>query len=58
VLAAHVAELRTALSGAYSASGHPQPPTYTDPVITPHATVIRAVHIREIRAAILLLEAS
>ncbi len=57
VLAAHVAELRTALFGAFAAAGHPQP-VYSDPIITPQSTIIRAVHLQELRAAILLLEAS
>ncbi|HEY0158112.1 MAG TPA: FG-GAP-like repeat-containing protein [Thermoanaerobaculia bacterium] len=45
--AVHVEELRTALSQARSAIG--MPVTFTDPALTARTSVIRAVHIEELR---------
>ncbi len=50
----HVLELRTALNGAYVAALRPVP-TYTDPTFTAHQTIIKAVHIQELRAALVAL---
>ena len=47
-------ELRTALEQAYGAAGVP-PPLFTD-AITPQITPIRAVHIQELRQAVVSLE--
>lgn len=47
----HVTELRTALNAAYQAFGRAAP-TYTDPTATVGLTVIKAVHLNELRAAI------
>jgi len=54
VKAVHIAELRTALSGAYVAAGR-TPPTFTDPSLGAGA-LIRAVHLSELRAAVSALE--
>jgi hypothetical protein len=54
VRAVHLLELRTALAQAYAACGE-TPPTYTDPSLAA-SSVIRAVHISELRAAIRALE--
>ena len=51
----HLTELRAALSEAYAAAGRAAP-AYTDPVVTPGATVIRAAHLMELRAAVAALE--
>lgn len=51
----HILELRTALRGAYVAAGRAVP-SYTDPTLTAQQTVLRAVHIQELRAAVLSLE--
>ena len=48
-------DLRTALQGAYEAADRPAP-TYTDPAIAPGAVAIRAVHLTELRAAVVGLE--
>jgi hypothetical protein len=48
-------QVRTALSEAYTAAGVTAP-TFTDPGL-PAGTVVKAVHIQELRAAILALEA-
>ena len=50
----HLAELRTALADVYAAKGMTAP-TFTDPVLTT-ATAIKAVHIAELRAALLAIE--
>ncbi|PYM97031.1 MAG: hypothetical protein DME04_00070 [Candidatus Rokuibacteriota bacterium] len=47
----HVTELRTALNEAYQAVGRTAP-TYTDPAVTAGLTVIKAVHLNELRAAV------
>lgn len=48
---AHLLELRIALTSAYTAAGQ-QPPLWTDPA----GNEIRAVHMMELRAAVLALE--
>ena len=50
----HLLELRAALAGAYSAAGRAAP-RWTDPSPTA-GTAIRAVHVTELRAAVLALE--
>jgi hypothetical protein len=52
VKATHILELRTALRGAYVAAGRAVP-VYTDPTLTAQTTAIKAVHIQELRAAVL-----
>ena len=54
----HLRELRRAIEEAYSARGWAQSnrPRYTDATVTPGVTVIKAVHVMELRAAILALE--
>jgi hypothetical protein len=54
ILAVHVSDMRTALNEAYAAAASPAP-MYTDPALPP-GTVIRAVHIVELREAVLALE--
>lgn len=56
VTAAHVTELRTALSEAFTAHSL-TPPTYTDPSLLA-GTIIKAVHITELRNAVITLEGS
>lgn len=51
---AHIAELRAALADVYTAMGRTLP-IYTDPTLGPNST-IKAVHINELRAAILAIE--
>jgi hypothetical protein len=53
--AVHVTELRTALDQAYAARGLPSFP-YSDPMLV--GTTIRAVHISELREAVLSLEST
>lgn len=53
--AAHLTELRTALQQAYVAAGLPAP-TFTDATVTAGSTRIRAVHIQELRDAVVDLE--
>jgi hypothetical protein len=54
IRSAHISELRRALADAYSAAGRPAP-QYTDADIT-SGTLVRAVHITELRAAVRALE--
>jgi len=54
VKAIHLTELRTALGRVYTAGGQTQP-SYTDATLTA-GTSIRAVHITELRAAVVTLE--
>lgn len=54
-LAVHITEMRIALNHAYVAAGK-TPPTYTDAVLAPNQTVIKAVHIVELRNAAVALE--
>jgi hypothetical protein len=51
----HIAELRSALNDVYTALRRTGP-TFTDPALPPGATIIKALHIMELRAAILALE--
>ena len=51
----HVIELRTALDEAYQATGLPLP-MYTDQNVTVGETLIRAIHLEELRAAVRALE--
>jgi glucose/arabinose dehydrogenase len=53
VRAIHISELRSALAQAYASAGRPAP-SYTDPTL-PSGTPIKAVHISELRAAIIAL---
>jgi hypothetical protein len=55
VRASHIVELRTAINAAYDASAQALP-VYTDVELAPGFSVIKAVHIRELRAAIVALE--
>ena len=55
VKAQHMIELRSALLQAYDAAGR-TPLPFTDFPIVPHQTAIKAVHITELRAAILTLD--
>ncbi len=55
VAQAHVAELRTALRRVYEVVAH-APPSYTDDVIVPGLTPIRALHVDELRRAVRALE--
>ena len=57
VLAIHVSELRTALQDAYINAVR-APPTFTDSPLAPRTTVIKALHIEELRDAVVLLEGS
>ena len=51
----HLVELRSAVSEVYTARGV-SAPAWSDATITPAVTVVRAVHITELRAAVLALE--
>jgi hypothetical protein len=51
----HISELRVALGAAYSAAGR-TPPAYTDPAPAAGQTVIKAIQISELRAAVVALE--
>jgi hypothetical protein len=57
VRAADMTELRTALQQAYSAAGRTAP-AFTDPVIVPQGTIVKKVHIDQLRAAVIELEGS
>lgn len=50
----HIVQLRAALLGAYVAAGQTVP-VYTDPTLIAQQTVVRVVHIHELRAAALAL---
>ena len=52
----HVTDLRTALQQAYTSAGDPSP-TFTEPSLVPGNTVIKAVHLHELRDAVIVLEA-
>jgi hypothetical protein len=52
---AHVSELRSAIYQVYQRRNLPFP-SFTDPTLASRFTMIRAVHINELRAAILALE--
>jgi hypothetical protein len=51
----HILELRAALGVVYSAAGRTLP-AYTDPALVAGETVIKAIHISELRAAVVALE--
>jgi hypothetical protein len=51
IKAIHLEELRTALDAARAAIGLP-PLSYTDPVITPGATKVKAAHFNVLRAGV------
>jgi len=55
IQAVHVAELRTALQGAYVASGR-SAPGFTEPTLVPQSSIVKAVHIIELREALFTLE--
>jgi hypothetical protein len=50
----HVTEMRAALNEAYVKASR-DVPTYTDPVLAP-GQLVKAVHVSELRAAVLALE--
>lgn len=50
IRAVHFNEMRTAISGVYTACSQPTP-TFTDPVLTSGVTKIRAVHLTDLRSA-------
>jgi hypothetical protein len=54
IRAVHVVEMRTAIQQAYSAANR-APPTFTD-LLTPRQGAVKAVHISELRAAVVALE--
>lgn len=54
IRATHIIELRAAVTDAYVAAGR-TPPSFTTPGLS-SGDAIRAVHIRELRSAVLLLE--
>jgi hypothetical protein len=56
IKAMHVTEMRTALAAAYTAHGL-TPPVYTDSALAP-GTTVKAIHITELRNAVISLEAS
>jgi hypothetical protein len=57
VAAQHIIELRSALTQAYgAAAATPTLPLWTDPTVVPRQTTIKAVHVTEIRAAVVALE--
>ena len=51
----HLVELRTALNEAYQAAGRTLP-TYTDLTLVAGVTVIKALHLNELRTAVRALE--
>jgi hypothetical protein len=53
----HIFELRKALQEAYTAAGKPVP-TFTDSPLAPGVTLIREVHVKQLRDAVLVLEGS
>jgi glucose/arabinose dehydrogenase len=55
--ALHVADMRTALQQAYAAAKQ-VPPSFTEPTLTAQSSIIKAVHILELRQAVLSLESS
>jgi hypothetical protein len=55
VKAAHLLEMRTALSQAYEAARRTSP-SYTDPAIAIGQAPVRAAHIAELRAAVRALQ--
>jgi hypothetical protein len=55
ILAAHLTELRAALGQVYTSMGR-SAPAYTDPVLTPGVTPMKAVHVMELRDAVIAVE--
>ena len=55
VKAVHITELRTALDAVYTQRSVPMP-TYTDPTLTATQTVIKVLHVSELRLAVRLIE--
>jgi uncharacterized protein DUF4082/Big-like domain-containing protein/fibronectin type III domain protein len=53
--AAHLTELRTALNQVYQAAGQTAP-TYTDATVVARGTVIKAIHLDELRSAVRALQ--
>jgi hypothetical protein len=51
----HIEQLRTALDAVYTQRSRPLP-SYTDPVLTAKQTVVKALHISELRMAVRLVE--
>jgi len=51
----HLVDLRTALTQAYVSAGR-IPPTYSDPSVVGGATIIKAIHLSELRIAVGALE--
>jgi flagellar hook assembly protein FlgD len=47
----HIAELRTALNQALTAAGMPAK-TFTDPTLVPESTLVKKVHIKELRQGV------
>jgi hypothetical protein len=57
VQAIHVAELRTALEEAYAAAKQ-TPPVFADPTLVPGGTTISALHLQQLRNAVIALESA
>jgi trimeric autotransporter adhesin len=55
VRAIHFLELRSALLDAYTAAGQ-SAPTFTDSLLTPQVTFIKAIHLNQLCAAVAVLE--
>lgn len=55
--AVHVEDLRTALQQAYASAGQPAP-GFTDVSLVPQSSVIKALHLMELRDAVVALEAT
>jgi hypothetical protein len=51
----HITELRAALAPVFTAKGLP-PPSYTDATIVAGTTVIKRVHVTELRTAVRSVE--
>jgi len=57
VKAVHITQLRTALQQAYSQAGQPAP-IFTDSPLVAQTTAVRMLHVKELRDAVVALEAS
>ena len=55
IQAVHVAELRTALAAVYVQRGRTAP-TYSDPTLTASVTIVKGLHVSELRMAVRLVE--
>jgi hypothetical protein len=55
VVAIHIMEMRAALAAAYQISGKTLP-RYSDPDLVSGTTPIRAVHVAELRSAVVAME--